>query len=232
MQIATQKHTHKHEKASQTWYVQKITILPPMNLVILEWLKCWERNSASKNRASKGKETKMNGERKGVKTETWTQQHGRESQRETAWKTPARNIEKKILLKSRANQQWWIWLRRINTRGERQDWVGATPRHQIKQRPRTVIQDQETKLADVLNTFWSSVFLLRTDKFIFPIVDWICFINLSEIDISPLWCVAIERAPPACRYREIFLPRVCSLCGCLFTLMTLFFATRAVFTLL
>lgn len=98
--------------------------------------------------------------------------------------------------------------------GER---VGATPRHQIKQRPRTVMQDQETKLADVLNTFWSLVFLLRTDKFIFPIVDWICFINLSEIDISPLWCVAIERAPPACRYREIFLPRVCSLCSCLFT---------------
>lgn len=131
-------------------------------------------------------------------------------------------------IKSRANQHWWIWLRRINTRGERQDWGSATPRHH----PRTVIQDQETKLADVLNTFWPLVFLLRTGKFIFPVVDWICFINLSEIDISPIWCVAIERAPPACRYREIFLPRVCSLCGCLLTLMTLSFATRAVFTLL
>ena len=66
---------------------------------------------------------------------------------------------------------------------------------QIKRHPRTVIQDQETKLADVLNTFWPFVFLLRTDKFIVPIVDWICFINLSEISISPIWHVETERSP-------------------------------------
>lgn len=125
MQIATQKHTHKCEKARQIWYVQEITILPSMNLVILEWLKCRKGIQLLKIQLQRGRR-QDEWESKGVKTETWTQQYGRESQWETAWKTPARNVEKKILLKSRANQHWWIWLRRINTRGERQDWVSAT----------------------------------------------------------------------------------------------------------